>query len=375
MNTTDNLNPSLEHISNLIDKEIEQYKILNILGNSDHSFVYRALDSTSNKNVAIKFVPKSLLKNKNISHIVKLASRLQNKHFAFIENHGKYQDSIFFVTDIIEGDTLFKILENKKAELLKSARHFDIDYALRIVQEITEAIKLLHENDIIHTNLTPGNVFIEHSNGNIVITDLGLSSIQPSPYLSPEAISGSAPTKQTDIYALGMTLYTIVSGNPPYEPPNLIEKIKEGKYISISKTISDSTHNLDAIMSKATSINAKTRYSSIDMFLSDISGFLGGKHIPSQKEIVKEKKAYRSKIRAKATFIISGIIIITALCIYYKFQKKTVSVWNLTQQMELAKNYKIAGLNDKAREIYVEVIEKYPGTKYSKQSRIQLEEL
>ena len=129
---------------------------------------------------------------------------------------------IFIVTEYIEGGTLF---ENLK----KNNYHFTEKHAAKIMKQIAEGIKYLHQYGIIHRDLKPENISITRQNNfdEIKIMDFGLSKILASTekmvsysgtlkYMAPEILSGKPHNKEIDIWSMGVILYNLLTGCFPF---------------------------------------------------------------------------------------------------------------------------------------------------------------
>jgi len=200
-----------------------RYKPVTLISTSEQSKVYKGVDLSSKKNVAIKEINSGvnfykdeiiILKTINHSSIVSMLD--------FIEDNGK----VFIITEWIEG---FKINQVS----------LSIDGWIKIFLDILKAVNFIHEKHIIHRDLKPSNILIDKDN-NVKIIDFGVAGFETNltdrekvkgtlPYLAPEAtgyFKGNVTTK-SDIYSLGVVFYECLTGNNPFydeKPSQIIHK-------------------------------------------------------------------------------------------------------------------------------------------------------
>ncbi len=209
----------------MIGKNILHYKILEKLGAGGMGVVYKAGDLKLDRIVALKFLPPSYSYDEDIKkrfvHEAKAVSKLQHNNICTIHEINETGDGqLFFCIDYYDGESLKEKLKKGKLGLSE---------ALDITLQICEGLKKAHENNIIHRDVKPANIFIT-KDGIVKILDFGLakvkgqshltqyeSTIGTTAYMSPEQAKGDEVDQRTDIWSLGVVFYEMVSGNLPFK--------------------------------------------------------------------------------------------------------------------------------------------------------------
>ena len=212
---------AIEHDAPLLYSD---YVLEQLLGSGGMGKVFRARVKSTRRKVAIKTLHKMRQSDaRAISQFVQEAQLLAKLHHANIvrvEGLGRFPGGGYFmVMDFIDGVDLQSRLE---------VSPLAIQEALGIVQDVASAIGHAHEKGIIHCDLKPGNV-LQDRNGNVLVTDFGFAFLiagsvasggnsigGTAGFIAPEIINGqSKPTPATDIYSLGVLLWSLVTGALP----------------------------------------------------------------------------------------------------------------------------------------------------------------
>ena len=206
------------------------------LGTGTFGRVRLCRHKTNNKFFALKILKKQeVLRMKQIDHILAEASILADISHPFVVNMVKGfmdEDRLYILLEYVVGGELF-------SHLRKSGK-FPNDVAKFYSSEVMSAFEYLHSKDIIYRDLKPENLLLD-SHGNIKITDFGFAkrvtertfTLCGTPeYLAPEMIQSKGHHKAVDWWALGILLYEMLVGYPPFfdeSPFKIYEKILEGK--------------------------------------------------------------------------------------------------------------------------------------------------
>ena len=208
----------------MVGKVISHYRILEQLGGGGMGLVYRAEDSRLKRTVALKFLPTALTRDveakERFIHEAQSASALDHPNICTIHELGETEEGqLFIVMACYEGENLQKKLE--RGPLAKDAA---VALAIQIASGLTEA----HKRGIIHRDIKPGNIIIT-ADGTARIIDFGLaklagqarltktgSTLGTVAYMSPEQARGEELDARTDIWSLGVVLYEMLSGRPPF---------------------------------------------------------------------------------------------------------------------------------------------------------------
>ena len=206
----------------------KRYEILDNLGEGGMADVYLAFDTILKRDVAIKILRGSLSKDPitlmRFQREASAISKLSHPNVVDVYDVGEFKDHHYIVMEYVRGRTLKQLIAQRGA--------LHKEEALDIMKQLTMAIQHAHENNIIHRDVKPQNVLVK-DDGTVKITDFGIAMVHDSlsltqgesilgsaHYLAPETTRGEAPTKQVDIYALGIVFYELLSGTVPFKGDN-----------------------------------------------------------------------------------------------------------------------------------------------------------
>ncbi|EKX74349.1 protein kinase domain containing protein [Theileria equi strain WA] len=236
----------------------ENYKAVKLLGKGSFGEVLLCIHRATGNQYAIKVISKNSLKKKgdheSLLREVNVLKDLDHpnimKIFEFFEDEKYY----YFVTELYSGGELFD-------EIVSRKRFSEYD-AARITKQILSGITYMHRQNIVHRDLKPENLILESRvpNSNIRIIDFGLSTyysdesklkdkIGTAYYIAPEVLKGIYDQK-CDIWSIGVILYILLSGFPPFNGASeaeIIKKVQAGKYsfeMSLWQKVSESAKDL-----------------------------------------------------------------------------------------------------------------------------------
>lgn len=253
----------MAEIGSVIDGK---YEILKLIGQGGMSKVYLAMDKRLNKQWAVKEIEKKA-KDKNNDIIIQSAideanmiKKLDHPSLPRIVDIIDRSTKIYVVMDYIEGEPLSDILDEYGAQ----PQEIVIEWA----KQLCEVLDYLHTRtpSIIYRDMKPGNVMLK-PDGNIKLIDFGIAreykeqsladtvSLGTRGYAAPEQFGGKGQTDpRTDVYCLGVTLYHLVTGHNPTEPPYELYPIRYWN--------PNLSGGLERIIEKCTQLNPDDRYQS-----------------------------------------------------------------------------------------------------------------
>ncbi|HXN07752.1 MAG TPA: protein kinase [Nitrospiria bacterium] len=201
-----------------------RYKMLNELGRGGMGIVYRAEDTVLKRIVAYKILPDAFKNNPQFLESFMLEARtaaaLNHPNIVTIFDTGRIASNYYITMEYIDGITLKDLLGKGKGPV-------EIAIVLPIARQLCLGLGYAHEKNVVHRDIKPANLMLTRDKI-VKIMDFGLAklvsegisektTVKGTPYyMSPEQIVGNQVDVQTDIYALGCTLYHLMAGRPPF---------------------------------------------------------------------------------------------------------------------------------------------------------------
>jgi serine/threonine protein kinase len=307
---------------------IGKYKILREIGKGGMGIVYKALDSTTQKSVAIKVLPPTMVDRVTVERFnreIHAMSRLQHPNVLKVYDFGMTKGKHYFAMEFVEGESLKAMIRRKGSLSIKET--------LDIVSQVGDALAYAHKEGMIHRDIKPGNIMITKK-GEVKVMDFGLvqiagitrvtaegSAVGTPEYMSPEQITDGEVDSRTDIYSLGVVMYEMLTGHPPFEANTYQAIMMKHKYETpppISKLRPEVPLELEKIVMKTMAKNVVHRYQKIEELLNDINRLKG---MQSQMEteaygihpfIGVANSKYKGKLK-KRLFHVTIITVILAL--------------------------------------------------------------
>jgi non-specific serine/threonine protein kinase/serine/threonine-protein kinase len=312
-------------------ESIGGYRILGVLGEGGMGVVYEAEQSSPHRKVALKVMRRGHtvdeVHSRMFHHEAQTLARLRHPKIAAIFESGHTLDGHdFFAMELVRGQTLGSWLEARSAPLTAA----ELRTRLRLFHSICEPVHYAHLRGVIHRDLKPANVMVtEDADGNlssaaattpgVKILDFGLARIADPdmeaatlmsevgvirgtlPYMSPEQTRSEADAVdvRTDVYALGVILYEMVTGRRPYDldSSSLVDAVRiicEKPPLALNAERSSGValdRDLETIVGKALAKQPDRRYGSVSELADDIDRHLSARPILARRP----SAAYRAK--------------------------------------------------------------------------------
>jgi len=344
----------------LTGQTVGAYKIDALLGKGGMGSVYlgKRDDGTFEQTVAIKFINQQNLTDLSQSRFrqeQKILANLKHPNIAMMFDGGVTKKGFpYLIMEYVEGTRIDHYCDQNSLNL---------NERLELCKKILSAIDYAHSNLVIHRDLKPTNILVTKT-GEVKILDFGIArlitdDVSEMPMLTktgqrlwtprfaaPEQVLEKAPMLQTDIYSLGILLYTVLSGTSPFdfkgksihevektiieEPPPLMsqsakkldpEKILKQFGMKKPALLNELSGDLDAIIDKSIRKEPEHRYSSISGFLDDINRYQENLPVSAKKGnfAYRAGKFYSRNKEIMLSFAVV-FLIITATVSYYTFQ-------------------------------------------------------
>ena len=215
----------------MIGKTISHYRIIEKIGGGGMGIVYKAQDINLDRLVALKFLPPTFYQDDEAKQRfileAKAASSLQHQNICTIHEIDETEDlpavaggQLFICMDCYDGETLKSKIANGSLDSIET---------IKIILQIAEGLNKAHEKGIIHRDIKPANIFITNE-GIVKILDFGLarslgkdqlteieSTTGTCNYMSPEQVLGEEVDQRTDIWALGIIMFEMLTGKLPFD--------------------------------------------------------------------------------------------------------------------------------------------------------------
>jgi serine/threonine protein kinase len=272
----------------------EIYVVGDLIGDGGMGFVFEGRHVHTEARVAIKcMAPRYSVNREALARFEQEATSGSIRHAnvvrvyhaakaARIERGGQPCESgPYIVMELLEGETLAKRLDTLEG----SGVRIDVEEARRITLHILAGVSAAHRAGFVHRDLKPENVFLSRIEGHEMVAkvlDFGASKrinfqkitsdgviLGTYLYLSPEVLRGQLVAAQSDIYSIGVLLYRMLSGRPPFDAssiPELSRQILQGKVIPLPEVRPDVPPELAAAVAKAMAINPGDRFDTADGF-------------------------------------------------------------------------------------------------------------
>ncbi len=271
----------------MIGQTISHYKILEKLGEGGMGIVYKAHDTTLDRDVALKFLPHYLTtdetEKERFYHEARAAAALAHQNVAVIHEIGEHQGSgvdkqLFLVMEYVEGKTLKKLIEQE-------ADGLSLKRVLEISIQACEGLVAAHEKGIVHRDIKSDNIMITPK-GQVKIMDFGLAKIKgaskltkagstlgTAAYMSPEQAQGEEVDLRSDIFSFGVVLYELLTGRLPFRGEHrsaLLYSLLNEDPTPIARYNDKVSPDLERCVMKALSKDREERYQHADDLLADL---------------------------------------------------------------------------------------------------------
>jgi serine/threonine protein kinase len=258
-----------------------RYKVIEMIGGGGMANVYLARDIILDRDVALKVLRMDFAEEeefiRRFQREAQSATSLVHPNIVNIYDVGEENNIFYIVMEYVDGMTL-------KQYILQHSP-IPVEKVLDIMSQLTSAIAHAHRNSIIHRDIKPQNILIDH-NGLVKITDFGIamalsatsitqtnSFLGSVHYISPEQARGGVATKKSDIYSLGIVMYELLTGSLPFSGETAISialKHLQSNTPSLREKYPDIPQSVENIVLKATCKDPFYRYNSVEEMEEDI---------------------------------------------------------------------------------------------------------
>ncbi|MCX7808107.1 MAG: serine/threonine protein kinase, partial [Deltaproteobacteria bacterium] len=316
----------------------ERYFIEAVLGEGGMGVVYRARHVVLQRPLAIKVLRPDVSKNQEVmqrfQQEAQSASAIGNEHIIDITDFGRLSNgATYFVMEFLDGRPLGEVIEKEAP--------FPPIRVVRIGKQISKALGAAHARNIVHRDLKPDNIFLikrGEENDFVKVLDFGIAKVGGSGskltqagqvfgtphYMSPEQCLGRPVDARTDIYALGVILFEMATGRPPFDADNIMGILSQHIHAPPPSPRSveggeQIPPSLEAVILKCLAKAPEERYASMEELRADLEGIeeeLGGalprssvtaRRIPIQVAAEPPQRKRKTFLIALAGLVVLGL--------------------------------------------------------------------
>jgi eukaryotic-like serine/threonine-protein kinase len=280
------------------NEKVGSFQIVELLGEGGMGEVYLARDLRLNRQVALKILPQNSVIDENANRRflreAQAAASLEHPHICTVHEIGEESGFSFIVMQYVEGETLSAKI--KRGDLKPQDA---LDIAIQIADALSEA----HAHGIVHRDIKPANIIVS-ANNQIKVLDFGLAkrlvfdssdhesslkSLLSQPgmilgtvsYMSPEQVRGMDLDTRTDLWSLGVVLYEMMFGKPPFPGATSVEKLAAVLYQE-PETRENMPDEMARIFTKALQKDPALRYQTAEEIISDL------KHLKQEMDFAEQ---------------------------------------------------------------------------------------
>jgi serine/threonine protein kinase len=290
----------------LIGTRLNRYEIRERIGKGGMAAVYKAWDVNLDRWVAVKVLHTYLSDEEDFKERfereAKLVANLNHPNivqvydFDTVERNG--ERICYMVMTYVEGQTLRKRMEEYRAR----GERFSLEEIGAIMRGVCAALAYAHKRGMVHRDVTPGNILF-NAEGQPVLADFGIARMVQGTritrsgttsgtpiYMSPEQSTGGESDHRSDIYALGVILFELLSSRAPYEGDSAVAILM--KHVNdpiprVTDLVPELPATVDVVIARALAKSPDERYQSVEAFLSDLEACLLGNNGRTSGEITE----------------------------------------------------------------------------------------
>ncbi len=324
----------------MLNQQIQNYKIISLLGEGGMGDVYLGEHISIKRKVAIKVLKPELVKNdeirKRFKNEASMLAHLQHPNIVGLVDYVEQEDGLFLIMEYVDGQGLDELIKAQHSPI-------NIERAKKLMTQILQAFLYAHKNGIVHRDVKPSNILVT-ADDQIKVLDFGIAKLVGDDqhhltktgtqigtvyYMSPEQVKGKELDHRSDIYSLGVTFYELLSGVCPYRGMTteyeIYDNIVKEPLLPLTQTMGETYGAVWSVIEKATQKEVNQRFQDCDEFqialaTSKITPSIQQKVNSSQKEIPKrtiEPQSAKTGNSLKIVFGFLGIVIIASGLFYF----------------------------------------------------------
>ncbi|MEP7204022.1 MAG: Stk1 family PASTA domain-containing Ser/Thr kinase [Ilumatobacteraceae bacterium] len=278
----------------------DRYEIQQRIGRGGMADVFLARDLLLDRLVAIKVLFPEFATDPNFverfRREAQSAANLTHPNIVAVYDWGKYANTYFMAMEYVQGRTL--------ADILRANGHVNSVQAAEIANEVAAALGNAHASGVVHRDIKPANILIG-ANGQVKVADFGIARAMNAPsennltqvgsvmgtatYFSPEQAQGAQPDPRSDLYSLGIVLYEMVAGKPPFageNPVSIAYKQVHDLPQPLNQLVADVPRPFEAIVAKLLAKDPNLRYPNAEALREDLRRYRSGEPVMALASVV-----------------------------------------------------------------------------------------
>jgi serine/threonine-protein kinase len=321
-----------------------RYRVERFLGSGGMGTVYKAFDPTLGRWVALKFLHRNDGGHaERFLREARAQARVSHPNICQIHEVGEAEGRPYIAMQYVDGRSLGELCE----ELAR-------DDTVRLIRDVARAVHSAHRTGLVHRDLKPGNILLARDEGGEIhpyVVDFGLAVTQDEvslsrtgmisgtpAYISPEQAQGRPVDRRTDVYSLGIVLYELLAGSPPFAGGNLarilVQLVLEDPR-PLRQVDPAIPEDLETIVGKCLEKDPARRYESARELAEDLDRFLDGEPIRARPA----GWAYRAGKRLRKNRALAAVSLAAVLALLGLGLLSLRAEWRARERAELAQRF------------------------------------
>jgi serine/threonine-protein kinase len=289
-------------------ERIGKYPILGILGVGGMGVVYRGMDQSVGREVAIKTLTEATEELRQRFLMEARSGVLNHPNIVTVYDFGEQDGLPYIVMEYLPGDSL----EN----LLRKGHNFSLIEKLDTIRQLCLGLGYAHRKGVIHRDIKPANMMVQ-PDGMVKIVDFGVARVEERSgitqtgmvigtfhYIAPERLLGKTADGRADIWSAGVILYLLLTGQLPFpgDDPATLQRVVREPYKPLSKSVSGYPAALDQVVERALAKSPDDRYATADEMAVDLTAVIAEirqeeaqQLLPEARRLIEEQSFQRAQ--------------------------------------------------------------------------------